>query len=110
MPTTKNTKIALTLIIATFVIVAPLVLMSVMNQIPPPPLDEEDEDLEDLEIPVTSVNVTLLDFAGVMIEANNIRIYVDPYHIKGGNFSDYPADMILITHAHPDHYSKLSHA
>ena len=108
MPSTRNTRIALTLIVATLVIVTPLVVMSFLNQNPPPSGDGDDNDNTDpLEIPVTSVNVTLLDTAGVMIEANNIRIYIDPYRIPKSNFSEYPADLILITHAHADHYSRF---
>ncbi|MHA1960283.1 MAG: MBL fold metallo-hydrolase [Candidatus Thorarchaeota archaeon] len=109
MPTTRNTKIGLTLIIAALVVVAPLVLMSYLNQNPPidSPIDGEDDPVnEPLELPVSSVNVTLLNTAGVMIEANNIRIYIDPFLIPN-NYSAFPADMILVTHAHYDHYSAM---
>jgi len=49
------------------------------------------------------INVTLLNNAGVMIEVNNIRIYIDPFDIPQ-SYADYPADAILITHSHGDHY------
>jgi len=104
MFSTRNSRIGLVLIVATLVVVTPILLLSFQNFTPP--LDENDtEDNAPLEIPVSSVNVTLLDTAGVMIEANNIRIIIDPYRIPKSNFSEYPADLILITHAHPDHYS-----
>jgi len=101
MPSTRNTRIALTLIVATLVIITPLLLLSFLYQ---NPLQDEGDDT--LELPVTSVNVTLLNTAGVMIEANNIRIYIDPYLIPS-SYSEYPADLVLITHAHFDHYRLL---
>ncbi len=51
----------------------------------------------------TEVNFTLLYNAGVMIETENVRIYVDPYNISY-SYHEYPADIILITHPHGDHY------
>ncbi|MFW9847657.1 MAG: MBL fold metallo-hydrolase [Candidatus Thorarchaeota archaeon] len=105
---TRNTKIGLTLTVVTIVVIAPVVYFSFINQTPPPPTNGEDDTdyTAPLELPVSEINVTLLDTAGVMIEANNIRIYIDPYRIPA-NYSRFPADMILITHAHPDHYSAL---
>ena len=50
-----------------------------------------------------AINVTLLNNAGVMIEAGDTRIYIDPYDIPR-EYSNYPADAILITHDHGDHY------
>ncbi len=66
---------------------------------------------EDQVTPTTSmvggiygdVNVTLLSNAGVMIEANDMRIYIDPIDLPD-YYSEYPADAILITHSHGDHY------
>jgi L-ascorbate metabolism protein UlaG (beta-lactamase superfamily) len=49
------------------------------------------------------INVTLLNNAGVMIEANGMRIYIDPVDLPS-EYRDYPADAILITHDHGDHY------
>jgi L-ascorbate metabolism protein UlaG (beta-lactamase superfamily) len=51
----------------------------------------------------TSVKLTLLENAGVMIEADGMRIYVDPIELPS-NYSDLPADAVLITHPHSDHY------
>ncbi|RDE17152.1 MAG: hypothetical protein C4K47_00330 [Candidatus Thorarchaeota archaeon] len=60
-----------------------------------------------LNIPATTtqdtVKVTLLYNAGVMIEANELRIYIDPVELPA-NYSDLPADAVLITHDHGDHY------
>ncbi len=53
------------------------------------------------------INVKLLDNAGVMIEADNTRIYIDPYNLPS-DYSNYPADAILITHDHGDHYDPTS--
>ena len=35
-----------------------------------------------------------------------MRIYIDPYAIPD-NYTDLPADIILVTHPHFDHYSLL---
>jgi len=53
------------------------------------------------------INIRLLYNAGVMIETENTRIYIDPYNLMV-NYSDYPADAILITHDHGDHYDPVS--
>ena len=52
-----------------------------------------------------TIYFNLLDNAGVMIEAEGLRIYVDPYNLPY-NYSDFPADAILITHEHGDHYDQ----
>ncbi len=49
------------------------------------------------------INVTLLSNAGIMIEAGDMRIYVDPIDLPQ-EYRDYPADAVLITHDHGDHY------
>ena len=49
------------------------------------------------------VNLTLLSNAGVMIEVDGVRIYIDPVDLPS-EYNDYPADAILITHSHGDHY------
>ncbi len=50
-----------------------------------------------------SIRFTLLDNAGVMIEHQGIRIYVDPINLDS-TYGDLPADAVLITHPHGDHY------
>ena len=57
---------------------------------------------DDVVIPPT-LNVTLLTNAGIMIETNETRIYIDPY-LLNSTFADYPADIVLVTHPHLDHY------
>ena len=51
----------------------------------------------------SDVNVTLLSNAGVMIESGDMRIYIDPIDLPN-SYRDYPADAVLITHHHGDHY------
>jgi L-ascorbate metabolism protein UlaG (beta-lactamase superfamily) len=53
------------------------------------------------------IHVNLLYNAGVMIETEDTRIYIDPFELSA-SYSDYPADAILVTHEHGDHYSPSS--
>ncbi len=54
-----------------------------------------------------TLDVTLLTNAGVMIETSDTRIYIDPY-LLNSTFVDYPADIVLVTHPHGDHYDPTS--
>jgi L-ascorbate metabolism protein UlaG (beta-lactamase superfamily) len=54
----------------------------------------------------TSVKLTLLDNAGVMIESKGVRIYVDPVLLPE-EYENKPADVVCVTHPHGDHYSIL---
>ncbi len=58
----------------------------------PPPTDD------------TSIKITTLDNAGVLIEADGACIYIDPIDVPS-NYSLLLADAILITHPHGDHYN-----
>jgi len=51
------------------------------------------------------VVLTLLENAGVMIEAGGLRIYIDPIELPS-EYGDSPADAILVTHDHGDHYQE----
>ncbi|RDE13000.1 MAG: hypothetical protein C4K48_09335 [Candidatus Thorarchaeota archaeon] len=50
-----------------------------------------------------TIKLTLLENAGVMIEADGMRIYIDPIDLPS-NYSELPADAVLITHPHGDHF------
>jgi L-ascorbate metabolism protein UlaG (beta-lactamase superfamily) len=88
MNQSNNSKYVLVLIIGVIVVSTPIILMMM------PPAQE----------PPTEIKVTLLLNAGVMIEVEGIRIYIDPLYIPS-NYTELPADVILITHPHTDHYS-----
>lgn len=49
------------------------------------------------------INVTLLSNAGIMIETEYTRIYIDPIDLPP-EYSDSQADAIMVTHNHGDHY------
>lgn len=71
-----------------------------------PPDDNDDiDDIDDIEDAFEAVELTLLENAGVMIEAGDIRIYIDPVDLPS-EYGDSPADAILITHEHGDHYQE----
>jgi len=54
------------------------------------------------------INICLLAHASIEIDVNNKIIYFDPSTkgtgLKKGDFK--PADLILVTHDHPDHFDK----
>ncbi len=52
-----------------------------------------------------NITVNLLTNAGVMIEADGLRIYIDPIDLDS-SYSEFPADAVLITHDHGDHYQE----
>lgn len=83
----RNSKYVLAVIVGVVVVSASFILMMPPAQDPP-----------------TEIKVNLLLNAGVMIEAKGLRIYIDPI-ILPSNYSELPADVILITHPHSDHYS-----
>ena len=83
----RNSKIVLGVIIGALVITASIILVMQPTQEPP-----------------TEITLKLTGNDGVMIEAAGIRIYIDPLYIPS-NYSELPADVILITHDHTDHYS-----
>ncbi len=53
------------------------------------------------------ITLTLLYNAGIMIETEDTRIYVDPYNLDV-TYMNKKADYILITHPHGDHYQPSS--
>ncbi|MHA2059126.1 MAG: MBL fold metallo-hydrolase [Candidatus Thorarchaeota archaeon] len=88
-PSSKPQTFAIVAILA--VVMGAGVFAGVMIISNPPPVEDN------------SIKLTLLDNAGVMIEAEGMRIYVDPINLPS-NYSALPADAILITHPHGDHY------
>ncbi|MFX0079836.1 MAG: MBL fold metallo-hydrolase [Candidatus Hermodarchaeota archaeon] len=88
MTLSKRSKIIVGVgVIAAIVVVVPLSAFIVMN--------------------ANSVHFQLLDIAGVKIEAFGMRIYVDPYNLPS-NFRALPADVILVTHPHVEHYDNAT--
>jgi L-ascorbate metabolism protein UlaG (beta-lactamase superfamily) len=89
MMRSKNSKVLLVIVIGAIVVSTPLLLMMAPTQ----------------ELP-TEIRVSLLLNEGVMIEAKGFRIYIDPLYLPS-NSSELPADVVLVTHPHTDHYSRL---
>jgi len=89
-PSSKPQTIAVVMIVVVVMGVGVLAGFTLLNT-PQPPED-------------TSIKLTLLGNAGVMIEADGMRIYIDPLSLPS-NYSSLTADAILITHPHEDHYN-----
>jgi L-ascorbate metabolism protein UlaG (beta-lactamase superfamily) len=53
------------------------------------------------------IEFNLLENAGVMIEARGKRIYIDPINLIS-SYGSLPADAILVTHDHGDHYDEAT--
>ena len=53
----------------------------------------------------SSVELRLLSNAGVMIEVKGMRVYIDPIDLPS-EYGDLPADVVLVTHDHGDHYQE----
>ena len=88
MTLSKRTKILIGIgVIAVIGVIIPLSAFTIVN--------------------LNSIQFQLLDIAGIMIEANGMRIYIDPYNLPE-SFRTLPADIILITHPHFDHYQNTS--
>jgi L-ascorbate metabolism protein UlaG (beta-lactamase superfamily) len=79
---------------------AVLVLIAIIAQYSGNPVNTPTNVVGNIE---GAINVTLLTNAGVMIEAKDMRIYIDPFDLSS-EYGDYPADAILVTHDHGDHY------
>jgi L-ascorbate metabolism protein UlaG (beta-lactamase superfamily) len=83
----RSKIIAIAAVIALVAVGAPVLAITLINQ----------------SSASNSVTLTLLDNAGVMIENQGLRIYVDPINLPS-DYANRPADAILITHPHDDHY------
>ncbi len=95
MKFTRRAKILLAAgIIVVVAVATPLAVLTLLNTSSTPP-------------PIHNIRFTLLDNAGVMIEHDGVRIYIDPYNLPS-SYDQLPADAILITHPHFDHYQPES--
>lgn len=88
-PSSRPQTLAVVAIIAVVMGVGTFAGFTLLN---PPPTESD------------TIVLTLLYNAGVMIEADGMRIYVDPINLNS-SFSSLPADAVLITHPHGDHYN-----
>ncbi len=87
MMRSRNSKILLGIVIGAIVVSASIIWM-----------------VQPVQEFLIEIKLTLLFNAGVMIEVEGLRIYIDPLFIPS-NYTELPADVILITHQHGDHYS-----
>jgi L-ascorbate metabolism protein UlaG (beta-lactamase superfamily) len=92
-----------TLLGAGLVIVIVAVVMQFSGNLMPSPGSTPDDESDTPD----GVVLTLLTNAGIMIEAKGMRIYIDPIDLPS-EYGDSPADAILITHDHGDHYQLLT--
>ncbi|MFX1476377.1 MAG: MBL fold metallo-hydrolase [Promethearchaeota archaeon] len=93
MALSRNAKIILAVVvIGVFAVATPLVAFTLINA---------GAGINN------GISFKLIYNAGVMIEHNGVRIYVDPYQLPT-TYSQYPADAILVTHPHADHYDPVS--
>lgn len=99
MPITSNYRIFAGMTIVLLGVAATAVIA--IQLVNPPPTNPPDNSGP------PTLNVTLLTNAGVMIETNETRIYIDPIELNE-TFADYPADIVCITHPHGDHYNQTS--
>ena len=53
------------------------------------------------------VKITWIGHASFMLETANMRVYIDPYKLTP-EFKEKPADGVLITHEHGDHFDAES--
>jgi L-ascorbate metabolism protein UlaG (beta-lactamase superfamily) len=90
-----------TLLGAGLVIVVVAVVMQFSGNLMPFSGNPPDDNSETPD----GVKLTLLTNAGVMIEARGMRIYIDPIELPS-EYGDSPADAVLITHEHGDHYQQ----
>ncbi|MBY8995364.1 MAG: MBL fold metallo-hydrolase [Candidatus Heimdallarchaeota archaeon] len=88
---TRNILISLGVIVVVTTVAVPSIVI---------PLRNNSND-------TSTITFKLLYNAGVMIETEDTRIYIDPYNLDS-SYSNLPADYILITHPHGDHYDPAS--
>ena len=102
MPIQNSRVFAIMAILLVGVAATAVVAIQLINN----PAGTNTDPPDDVVLP-PHINVTLLENAGVMIETNDTRIYIDPY-LLNSTFADYPADIVLVTHPHGDHYDPTS--
>ncbi|UYP44542.1 hypothetical protein NEF87_000827 [Candidatus Lokiarchaeum ossiferum] len=55
----------------------------------------------------SKIKITYLGQSAFMIEADGKRIYIDPYNLPE-IYANKPADGVIITHSHYDHFSRTA--
>lgn len=59
---------------------------------------------ESIKVSQGTLTLSMLGHASLLLQANGANIYVDPYSVANDYTGFPPADLILITHDHYDHF------
>lgn len=82
----------------------PVIINDETDMVPELVNDQEVPEVLSYPTPMGELLVRPLGHASILMEVAGKRIYVDPYGEKTDFSTFEPADLVLITHSHYDHY------